>query len=199
MVHWILNNACRPEPQQYNSNAEILGKKKHGQYKGLLMNIEGKIILQQGHWEDYLRFRPLCCVESLPYPRGHCWTAGIMAADESHWIDPDAAFIGYNWPYRFNSVRNRAITELQDMPERSRMTFINRHVRTLSRIMVRPAHRGRGIASWLLAETINLVPARYIECLTFTQAIARILRRQGFIDYGITGGMACNYYLWQAG
>lgn len=162
----------------------------------MLMDNTVKRILLPAHWDDYIRFKPLCCVDSMPYSRGQCWVLGLMAADESGWIDPDAGFIGYNWPYRFNSIRPTAIKELLGLPDRSRYTYINRHIKTLSRIMIRPKWRARGYASWLIENTLSLVLADYIECLTFTEQIASILLRQGFIQYGRTGGMECDYFLW---
>jgi GNAT superfamily N-acetyltransferase len=149
-------------------------------------------------WDDYLRFRPLCCVDSLPYQRGQCWTLGLRALSEEYWIDADIGFIGYNYPFRHNSIRNVALPILRQIPKRSRMTWINRHVRTLSRIMIRPAYRGRGYASRLLENTLGMVNADFVECLTFTESIAHILERAGFKNYGKTGGLECDYYLWHS-
>jgi len=161
------------------------------------MDNEAKLMLLQGRWDDYLRFRSLCCVETMPYARGPCWIMGLQSPDESYWLDPDAGFIGYNWPYRFNSVRPTAIPEFGHLPNLGRYTWLNRNVRTLSRIMIRPSYRGRGYATWLLQNTLELIEAEYVECLTFTDGIARILSRAGFVDYGKTGGMECNYFLWR--
>jgi len=147
-------------------------------------------------WDDYQRFKPLCCVDSMPFSRGKCWTIGLQAEDESYWIDPDVGFIGYNWPYRYNSIRTRAIPGLEELPERSKYTYINRNIVALARVMVRPDWRGRGYASWLIKNTVELVGAKYIECLTFTETIASILIKSGFVNHGKTGGLECDYFLW---
>jgi GNAT superfamily N-acetyltransferase len=119
-----------------------------------------------------------------------------MSADDSGWISADAGFIGYNYPFRHNSIRNVALPVLRQIPKRTKMSWLNQHVRTLSRIMVRPEYRGKGYASWLLENTLRLVEADFVECLTFTESIAHILEHAGFKNYGRTGGLQCDYYLW---
>jgi len=154
------------------------------------------LILLPAEWHDYGRFKPLCCVDTLPFPAGtgHCWTAMVVTQDEI--IRPDAGFIGYTYAFRNNPVRP---TALPDWPRKSRlgqMTYLNRYVRQLSRVMVRPDCRGQGIASEIVRRTLLMMAVPYIECLTFTASIAAILQKCGFIDHGQTSGLHCDYWLY---
>lgn len=155
------------------------------------------LILQSALWSDYARFKPLCCVDTVPAVAGPCWTGAVVAADESQFINADAAFIGYNYPFRNNGVRHRVFVEILGCSRRYRMAYYNKNLRTLSRVMVRPSCRGQGIATQMILRTLEQVGVPFIECLTFTASIARILECCGFKNLGRTGGMGCDYYLWQ--
>ena len=160
------------------------------------MEHDNKLILLQAKWDEYRRFQNLCCVDSMPAVVGPCWTAAIQSVDGLGLDSADAAFIGYSYAFRNNSCRLTAIPELWQWGMRGRMAYLNRHVRCLTRIMVRPEYRGQGIASKMIMATLPLLGVTFVECLTFTEGIARILERCGFQKYGRTGGMNCDYYLW---
>ena len=157
----------------------------------------GKLILLPASWPDYIRFQSLCCVDTMPRVAGPCWTGIIVAADESTFINADAAFIGYNYPFRNNGVRHRVFSQILGCSRRYRMAYYNKNLRTLSRVMVRSSSRGQGIATEMVLRTLEQVGVPFIECLTFTASIARILERCGFKNLGRTGGMGCDYYLWR--
>lgn len=156
---------------------------------------DSKLILLPGKWTDYQRFKPLCCVDSTPAIAGPCWTAAILAADVSYIEAADVGFVGYSYAFRNNSCRLVAMPEIRGKSKRYTISYLNRHVRCLTRIMVRPSHRGRGIATKIIQATLPIVGVRYVECLTFTESIALILKRCGFVNYGQTGGMECDYWL----
>jgi len=62
--------------------------------------------------------------------------------------------------------------------------------------MVRPEWRKRGLAESIIRNTLPMVGVPYIECVTFTESIERLLVKCGFRSYGRTGGVGCEYYLW---
>lgn len=161
-----------------------------------LMDSNENLILVPAKWSDYQRFKPLCCVGSVPAIAGPCWTVLVEDSAVAGFSANDVAFIGYSFAFRRNSIRMAAIPELRLWGRRGQMAFLNRYVRCLTRVMVRPAFRGRGIASWVVGKTLELVGVPYVECLTFTAGIASILSRCDFVNYGRTGGMGCDYFLW---
>jgi GNAT superfamily N-acetyltransferase len=158
----------------------------------------GKLILLPAQWSDYRRFQSLCCVDTVPAVAGQCWIAALQDVDGVAFIDREAGFIGYSYPFRHNGIRLDAMPFLSHRSPRSRLAILNRYCRTLTRVMVKPQFRGRGIASELIRQTVDLVGVPFIECLTFTDSIARLLLLAGFKNYGKTGGMGCDYFLRQS-
>ena len=153
-----------------------------------------KLIIEQSDWSVYRRFVSLCCVSTLPQPAGKCWIGRLMNDNEDVIIEPEVAFIGYNYPFRHNHYRQIALPELQKMNPRRALCYTNRHVRTLSRVMVKPGFRGSGIALCMVQYTLPLVGVRYIECNTFTSKIAGILKKSGFVWFGRAASDTCDYY-----
>ena len=153
-------------------------------------------MLLPAKWSDYKRFQSLCCVDTVPAVAGPCWIMALLAADFSHLIEPEVAFIGYTYAFRNNSVRLAALPELTKMNRRRQMSFLNRNIRCLTRVMVKPLYRGRGIASQIIAETLPLVSVPFIECLTFTAGIASILSKAGFVNHGRQASGQCDYFLY---
>lgn len=146
-----------------------------------IMDIE----IVPAQWSDYKRFVNLCCVSSLPFPRGKCWI-----------IKDDIGFIGYNYPYRFNHQRFRLFPQCIKYGNRYNLKYLNTNFRILNRVMIRPKYRGQGLATKLVQQTLPLVGVPYIECLTFAELIKNILVRTGFIFYGKTNNNKCSYYLY---
>jgi GNAT superfamily N-acetyltransferase len=137
-------------------------------------------------WKKYENFRSFCCVLTIPHPSGTCYL-----------IPPDVAFIGYNYPWKNNGMRTRIWPEHTIMKKAIDLTWLNASVRTLSRVMVKPEFRHRGVAEYLIRNTIDTVGVRFIECVTFTNTIARILERVGFVNHGRLSSGVCDYYLYE--
>ncbi|KKM64248.1 hypothetical protein LCGC14_1503330 [marine sediment metagenome] len=139
-------------------------------------------------WSDYRRFVNLCCVSTLPFHGGRCWI-----------VEGDIAFIGYNYCYRNNHQRNIIWPNHMLDSRYFDVEWLNKNVRCLNRVMVRPKCRGSGIATQLVQQTLPLVGVPYIECLTFAELIRNILLRCDFESYGSTKQETCRYYLWSRG
>jgi len=155
-----------------------------------------KLILKQAKWSDYTRFMNLCVVDTMPHSSGPCWLGDVYEDDGSSFIALDVAFIGYNHPFRNNGTRLDAIYSLRQMNRRRQLAYINKNIRALSRVMVKPEWRGRGYATEITRITLPLLNVSFVECLTFADRIAEILRRVGFINYGRVTSDTCDYYLW---
>lgn len=160
------------------------------------MKDRGKLILNAARWTDYHRFKNLCCVENMPPMNGPCWTLAMLSEVDNSYIAPDAGFIGYCYPFRNNAARLATIEQIRGFSRRRTMAWLNRNLRILSRVMVRPEFRHMGIATELVRMTVEKVGVPYIECLTFSALIASILSNTGFVNYGQTMGLKCDYWLW---
>jgi hypothetical protein len=109
---------------------------------------------------------------------------------------PDVAFVGYNYPFLNNGMRLKIWPEHVILKKAIDLTWLNSNVRCLNRVMVKPEFRKRGIAEYLVQNTIGGVGVPFIECVTFTDSIARILSRVGFVNYGRLSSGICDYWLW---
>lgn len=145
------------------------------------------LTLEPAKWSDYQRFVDLCCVPTMPFHGGKCWT-----------VKGDIAFIGYNFCFRNNQQRNLIFPQYLIGHAYMDLSWLNKNIRCLNRVMVRPEHRGKGIATQLVRQTLPMVKVPYIECLAFAQLIRTVLLRCNFIEYGQTAQNTCNYYLWTA-
>ena len=142
--------------------------------------------LKPARWPDYKRFVDLCCVTTMPFHGGPCWTVGN-----------DIAFIGYNFCYWNNRQRNLLFPEHLGLRKNIDLKWLNQNFRCLNRVMVRPAYRGQGIATQLIRQTLPLVNVPYIECLTFSELIESLLLRNGFAAHENAVQDTCRYYLWR--
>lgn len=140
--------------------------------------------LEPAKWSDYRRFVNLCCVNTMPFHGGKCWT-----------IKGDIGFIGYNFCYWNNRQRNLIWPKHLLLKKHFNLHWLNKNIRCLNRVMVRPEYRGRGIATQLIKQTLPLVGVPYIECLTFAELIKNLLLRNGFVAHGNTTEGSCQYYL----
>lgn len=145
------------------------------------------LVLRPAKWSDYQRFVTLCCVPTMPFHAGLCWTVG-----------GDIAFIGYNFCYRNNRQRGLIFREHLIDNRFMNVRWLNKNVRCLNRVMVRPEYRGQGIATRLVKQTLPLVGVPYVECLTFAELIKNVLIRCGFESYGKAAQNTCHYYLWRS-
>lgn len=141
--------------------------------------------LQEASWKDYRRFVEFCCVPTLPFQSGKCWT-----------VKGDKAFIGYNHPYRFNHCRNVEFEQILTKHRYIPINWLNDNVRLLNRVMVRPQYRGRGIATQLVKQTLPMLGVTYVECLTFAELIMGVLHRCGFVQRGLSLKKTCQYWIW---
>jgi len=140
--------------------------------------------LKRATWKDYSRFVHLCCVPTIPYHGGQCWILG-----------DDFAFIGYSYPFRNNRLRNRIFPVIQRLGKTDQCEYLNSHFRILSRLMVKPENRGRGLASSILSQTLPLIGNFCVECLTFEPIICHLLATHGFQNYGWSKTSECYYYI----
>jgi GNAT superfamily N-acetyltransferase len=69
-----------------------------------------------------------------------------------------------SWPTVHCAARDRALGIAHWTPRR-KLTFVNRHVRTISRVVVHPQFRSLGLAARLVAAICRHCPTRHLEAL----------------------------------
>ena len=142
--------------------------------------------IKPAKWSDYNRFKSLCCVDTMPYHGGICWT-----------VEGDIAFVGYNFCYRNNNQRNLIWPEHIGKRQHFDTIWLNKNIRNAARLMVRPEHRKKGIATQLLIQTLPLVNVPFIEAWKYAELATNILTRAGFEKFGSSHNESCQYFLWK--
>lgn len=126
------------------------------------LGLNGTIEIERGHGEDYEPLAHFHYVEGKPAAWMEVWVARFRPAVPSRLrrerIIGAACVAG---PPLNHRARERAIS----LPARgsARHAFLNRHVRTISRIVVHAQFRSLGIATALIKRICNECTARWVE------------------------------------
>lgn len=96
--------------------------------------------------------------------------------------DPAPAAVAIlSFPDLHSGARNLATADAYKIAgARANAQRLNREVRRLSRIVVRPEFRGCGLARMLVAEAAARTPAKWLECTTALGPYTQFLARSGF-------------------
>lgn len=91
-------------------------------------------------------------------------------------------------------IRRQAL-HLGCVPEPLRWAYLNRHLRTISRVIVHPQFRGLGLATLVVRRLLALSPTRYTEAISRLASHHPLFVRAGMpcLDSGSLGSPA--YYL----
>lgn len=115
-------------------------------------------VLGAGRRRDYV------ALERFHYRRGSPATfAAVWTIRHIPWPQPIAVAV-LSYPTLCLHVRNRVLG-LAGMDPADRFRFVNRHVRTISRVIVHPTFRSLGLAPLLVRHILNNAPTRYVEAL----------------------------------
>jgi predicted N-acetyltransferase YhbS len=76
-----------------------------------------------------------------------------------------------------------------------KLGFVNRHVRTISRVVVHPQFRGVGLASGLVRAICRAAPTRYVEAFAVMGRVHPFFEKGGMVrgERGEDGGVV---YYW---
>jgi ribosomal protein S18 acetylase RimI-like enzyme len=78
---------------------------------------------------------------------------------------------------------------------RENLRRINQNFRRLSRVVVKPEYRGKGIAEWMVKKTVETLGVRYVECVVREKQGKGFLKSAGFRKYEIDERQ--DYYLYE--
>lgn len=108
------------------------------------------------------------------HPHAQCGDARVECGGES--IPVAIGILSY--PIPALAAREKALG-LLDMTAQQRLEFINRHVRTISRIAVHPTYRSLGLARVLVRCILYHCPTRYVESLAVMGRVHPFLKLAG--------------------
>ncbi|MEM1011865.1 MAG: hypothetical protein AAGI46_06550 [Planctomycetota bacterium] len=108
--------------------------------------------------------------------------------------DVVAALAVLSWPTICNRGRTLAF-DLKGISYRERMRWGNEHVRTISRVIVRPGYRGAGLAMAVVRELVRTCPSPFVESTAAMGAFHPMFERCGFRRVEVPGHAP---YFWRS-
>jgi hypothetical protein len=95
-----------------------------------------------------------------------------------------AGVIVYTMPVPGTELRNVALGGiLTGLDRKSRLLFINKNIRTISRVIIEPRFRSLGLATRWVRETIELIDVPIIEALAVMGRVNNFFERAGMTAY----------------
>lgn len=94
-----------------------------------------------------------------------------------------------------NCRTREAALQLGRVPKEWRWQYLNRHLRTISRVIVHPQYRGIGLSSAVVRSLLRQAPTRYVESISRLAAHHPLFERAGMSPLVRGEGGAAAYYL----
>lgn len=158
------------------------------------LNIPGHLQFRIGSAADYRRlarfhytqsapasFRLTACIDHVTAPANRRLIAVAVLSNPA-----------------LNCALRQRILNLGHLPPHLRWTYLNRHLRTISRVIVHPQFRGIGLSTRVIRFLLRQSPTRYVEALSRLAAHHPLFTRAGMtcLDPGHPPHPA--YYLYDA-
>jgi len=92
--------------------------------------------------------------------------------------------IVYTMPPTALELRNIALSDLLGgLDKRTRLSVINKNIRTISRVIIEPRFRNLGLATTLVKETIGLLDVPIIEAMAVMGLVNPFFEKAGMTAY----------------
>ena len=150
--------------------------------------LPGTLSLGRGTARDYAELAPL----HYRCGRPATWAAVVSVRPRLHGRDRLAAVGVLSWPTISSRPRTIALG-LGDQTLQERAAWANAHVRTISRVIVRPEYRGAGLAVAVIRGLVARCPTRYVESIAAMGAFHPMFERAGLARLDAPG---CPPYFW---
>jgi hypothetical protein len=158
--------------------------------------IPGNLILAPGTRADYAKLQRFHYCPKPPATWSQIWTIKHeVPADfpsDSPVVPIAIAILSH--PCLNSSARDRALN-LHRLPQKRRINFINKNIRTISRLIVHPTYRGLGLASTLIRHLLHSSPTRYTESFATMARAHPLFRNSGMTEFPQQDPTKPLYYL----
>jgi len=170
-----------------------------GKHLKQLSFIPGRFILKSGSRAEYKALERFHYIAGPPATWAQIWTIHHERPDE---LTREArsfpiAIAVVSYPCLNCAARDRALN-LSGFPSKKRLRFVNRHIRTVSRLIVHPAYRGLGLASILIKCILDNCATRYTEALATMAKAHPLFRKSGMIEFPPDDDRKLHYYLFKS-
>jgi hypothetical protein len=102
-----------------------------------------------------------------------------------------AGVIVYAMPTAGGSMRSEALPFLAGLDRSTRMSILNKNIRTISRVIIEPRFRSLGLASRLVRETMPLMTVPFVEALAVMGQVNPFFEKAGMTRYDAPPSPAC--------
>jgi hypothetical protein len=136
--------------------------------------LPGRLTLRAGTHKDYLALCKYHYAAGAPATWAGTWT--IDYADPRRAARPVAVGV-LSYPVPSSRPRERHLRLSPD--RRANVAFANRHVRTISRVIVHPQFRALGLSSVLVRWICSHCPVRYVEAMARMGDVCPLFERGG--------------------
>jgi hypothetical protein len=88
-------------------------------------------------------------------------------------------------------MRSEALPFLAGLDRSTRMSILNKNIRTISRVIIEPRFRSLGLASRLVRETMPLMTVPFVEALAVMGQVNPFFEKAGMTRYDAPPSPAC--------
>ncbi len=159
--------------------------------------LPGQLRLTPGHAADYRQLERFHYARARPASFARVWTLHFCPAAPSCAGERLIAVAVLSYPPLRCAARERVL-RLSPPDGRQLAPFVNRHLRTISRVIVHPQFRGIGLASLLIRATCALADTPLVEAIARMGAAHPLFERAGMTRHPTLPGEA-TYFLYSAG
>jgi GNAT superfamily N-acetyltransferase len=148
-------------------------------------SVPGKFILDRGtagHYDELSRFH---YHQSRPATFAGIWSIRYRGVKSDPDIGEQKKLVAVgvlSYPTLASHARDRAL-DLARLPAEAKHSFINHHVRTISRVIVHPTYRSLGLARLLIQHLLGACPTRYAEAFAMMGRAHPMFERAGMTRY----------------
>src|SRR6266567_9157459 len=165
-----------------------------GKHLKHLSFIPGRLILKPGTRADYKSLERFHYLAGPPATWAQIWTIYHESPDplrsdlrSSALICGSSLSVGIaisvlSYPCLNCTARDRALN-LTHLSAKNRQRFINKNIRTISRLIVHAAYRGLGLASTLIQCILHNCPTRYTEALATMAKAHPLFKKSGMQEF----------------
>jgi ribosomal protein S18 acetylase RimI-like enzyme len=177
--------------------------------------LPGRLTLAPGTPRDYAALERFHYLPARPATWAAVWTVRYTAdlvgcalahgledatrtCAKAHPTQPDAprlvAVAVLSYPTLNSAARDRALGLLA-LPPKRKLALVNRHIRTISRVVVHPQFRALGLASRLVAHVCHQCPTRWVEAFALMGRVHPFFEKGGMQKFAPPAADAPVYYL----
>jgi GNAT superfamily N-acetyltransferase len=160
--------------------------------------LPGRLTVARGSPRDYFALERFHYVPKRPATWAGVWVVSYQDDDDAAPSRAKLVAIAVVSYPTVNCAARDAALELNRLTRARKLAWVNRNVRTISRVVVHPQFRGVGIAARLVRHVCDQCPTRWVEALAAMGRVHPFFERGGMRRAG-EGRAGVIYYVHEKG